>query len=152
MSGQQQMNQQPYYDNIVNVNGIPSRINSIGNTLGVNPNEYVNRPQTNSFSNIPQNMVNQVPQSIQSPMHAPSNQMMYQGVNPIAQPGMSVMQPSGIPNQMMQPNMPTQMNYPQMMQPNAGQIDNDALARYMAAYNPTPNQTGGSVNNPFFFQ
>jgi hypothetical protein len=102
------------HDNTFLLNGVASRVNSIGAALGVNPNDYTNRNQGMDYNQIAQQMTQQ-----------------YQGNNVQVMPGhMPPNMPTQIPNQIQNP-----IGQPSVMQPDA-----DAYYRYMTAMNQTPNQ------------
>ena len=140
----------------INVNGVPSRINSIGALFGTNSNDYNRQSQqpyqfdiSQYASQISPNQYNvhqtQIPGPVQNPI----------GNIPQTPPQMPMQAPSQIPVMMPQ-QMPQQMS--QQMPP---QSYEDAMSRYLAASGTQidPNimngylpQNGGNGKNPFFFQ
>ena len=152
----------------VNINGVPSKINSIGDVLGVNPNEYSNRPQIGQ-SHLPQNVVNQVPSSIQNPMAAnivPGNSdALYRyisalgnqnQIDPNIVAALNNQQSMQMPNYQQQAMSMPIPNYQQQSIPNYQQ---QAIPNYQQPmpnyqqYAPSDNlQVGGAKKDPFFFQ
>ncbi|XWV25028.1 hypothetical protein QJ856_gp0750 [Tupanvirus deep ocean] len=172
-------NNQQQYDNTFLLNGVASRVNSIGSALGVTPNDFNNRNQTMGNTNYPQ-IAQQMAQTFNSdpnilPGHLPPNmpsQIPTQIQNPLGQSQMT-----------QQPDMDAYLRYMsatgQMPSQSQAQLD-PAMFMYMQQQNnaqnqlaqlgqmsqmtqvpqmgqmpqmmPTMAQTGGAKRNPFFFQ
>lgn len=109
------------YDNLQN-NGVPSRINSIGNLFGITPNDFNNRGSPMGYEQIAQQMAQQFQQNGVSqylPSALPSNTVS-QIPLPIQNPAGGLTNPS--------------------MQQNNRTPEQEALYRYLAAANQTPQQ------------
>lgn len=167
-------NQMPHdYNNSFQINGVPSRINSIGSLLGANPNEYHGKNQNpnynqiaqqmsqqyqgdmgQSYAHLPQNIQNQIPMPIQNPIgqmptsQQPDNEAMYRYL--AATNGQMPNQPQIDPSMMaymQQQNMQMQQQNMQMPQPNM------QMPQQMAYPSNVQNMTqNGGKRNPFFFQ
>jgi hypothetical protein len=164
----QRTNTQPYdNNNNVMINGVASRINSIGSALGVMPNEYNPRNQNVNYQQIAQQMAQQYQTDgsqilpTQMPSNLQSNfqsSMPNQMQNSIGQ--MPVMQPDADAYQryMMASQNQTQMdpNYYSMVmqQQNAqNQFPQQMLQQMPQQQIPSMQQMGGGgKHKPFFFR
>ncbi len=107
------------YDNNLMVNGVPSRINSLGTALGAMPNEYTSRNQNVNYQQIAQQLAQQQYQNPTDNLQA---------------------LPGNMPSNM-QSQIPNQVQNPMGQNPMVQQPDAEAYQRYLiAAQNQTQNQ------------
>lgn len=140
-NGEGQINSNSYlpqngqqYDNTIQSNGVPSRINSIGGLFGMSANEFNSRPQPSSYEQIAQQMLQQQQQPGLGqflPSNMPVNTTA-QIPMPIQNPGMPMMQ------QMMPQMTPQMQSFSQ--NPSQASDTKDALYRYLAATSQNPSQ------------
>lgn len=133
----------PYDNSNYNNNSMSSRINSIGNMLGANPNDYMNRNGNTNYGQIAQQMAHQF--QIDPNQIGQLNQM----ASPQTQfaPQLGQQMPSYLPQ-----NIPSQIPMPiqnptgQIMQQQQQPSDTDMLYRYLSATNQGPSQAQSQMD------